>query len=145
MATALRLSPTSSNLKRLTLEFIKRYWAEFGSSPSYGEIAAELGTNRERVRVIVQQLGRAGEVVLTGGARGILLPDLADRFSESDALRRLRELGWSHELGRLFPPQRILTNSTMPMLAELNHIPDVEIGDNHNGHRRRAGQRRSRG
>lgn len=143
MASTLRLSPTSASLKRLALEFIKRYWADLGCSPSYGEIAAALGTNRERVRVIVHQLARDGEVKLTGGRRGILLPDLAERFSESDALRRLSELGWTHELGRLYPPQS-LTNSTMPLLAELRHIPDVDIGDIQHGQQRRAGQRRSR-
>ena len=143
MASQLRLSPTSSSLKRLALEFIKRYWAEFGGSPSYGEIAAALVTNRERVRVIVHQLHREGMVRLTGGRRGIMLPDLAENFSESDALRRLRDLGWTHELGRLYPPQRLLTNSTIPLLSELRHIPDVEIGDTQHGQQRRAGHRRS--
>lgn len=114
--------------KLQVLDFAKRYVTRWGRSPSYGEIAGELGIGRERVKQHVRRLVDEGLIVReTGTRRGISFPDLAGHISEADALQVLKDAGYGVLLQAAFPP---CTFPTLPPLPELEHIPDLEIGEN---------------
>jgi biotin operon repressor len=125
MGVPLRLSPTRASRKLLALEFIKRHFADRGDAPSFGEIAIALNTSRGRVSDIVHRLADEGKLILQPGHRGIRLPDLADQISESDALRRLRELGYGIVLQAVY---EVGTKTGLPGVEILDHIPDIETG-----------------
>lgn len=131
------------NRKALVLSFIKQYFADHGCSPSYGEIAAGLNTNRERVYHAVRQLTDDGDIVrVPGQRRSIALPDPSEQLSEVDALRQLRRIGWRIDLSAmnlLGPLALPVTNPTLPLIPELDHIPEVELGDIHDQRASRTG------
>jgi hypothetical protein len=123
------LSPTMVSNKLLALAFIKQYLARHGEGPSYGEIAAELRTNRELVRKLVNRLASDGTIIKGQGPRSISLPG-----THEDMLRRLRAAGWTIDEQdlRLAPPLPApVTNPPLPLLPELDHIPDTEFGGRH--------------
>lgn len=72
---ALKLSPEMASFRALVLTFIKGYIADWGQSPSYGEIAAGTRSNRTRVKRAVVSLERAGLLLRAKGTRGLALPD----------------------------------------------------------------------
>lgn len=74
-----RLSPEMASFRALVLGFVRSYLTEWGQSPSYGEIAAGLGSNRTRVKRAVVSLERAGLLLRTPGTRGLALPDEIER------------------------------------------------------------------
>ena len=119
---ATHLSPTMVSRKLLALGFIKEYIGEHEVGPSYGEIAAGIGigNNREGVRKLVLRLAEQGLIIKRPGHRGISLPGTRD-----EALRRLQDDGWTVcEISqRLTPPD--VTNPPLPLLAQLDDIPDV--------------------
>lgn len=78
-APSTRLSPEMASFRALVLRFVRDYFAAWGQSPSYGEIAAALGSNRTRVRRAVLSLARAGLILRTPGTRGLALPDEVER------------------------------------------------------------------
>lgn len=84
-----KLTAEMASFRLLVLAFIRDYWDEVGASPSYGEIAAGLESNRDRVRKAVKSLARDGLVLRTPGPRGIKLPSVLE-----ESVRQLRELGW---------------------------------------------------
>lgn len=84
-----KLTAEMASFRLLVLAFIRDYWDEIGASPSYGEIAAGLESNRDRVRKAVKSLARDGLVLRTPGPRGIKLPSVIE-----ESVRQLRELGW---------------------------------------------------
>ena len=86
---ALRLSPEMASFRLLVLKFVRAYIGEWGCSPSYGEIAAALDSNRTRVRKAVKSLVRGGLLLRQAGERGLALPAEAET-----AKRVLRALGW---------------------------------------------------
>lgn len=91
-----RIAATASSRRLHALSFIKSYWAEHGGSPSFGEIAAALRSDRPTVSRIVQSLDRSGDIIRASGSRrGILLPDKLDQVTTADALLILRRRGWS--------------------------------------------------
>jgi biotin operon repressor len=74
-APDLRLTPAMASLRLLVLRFVRQYLTSWSASPSYGEIAAALGTNRTRVRKAVKSLSVDGLLLRTPGPRGLILPD----------------------------------------------------------------------
>lgn len=122
------LSPTMASRKLQLLAYAKRYMAMYGRSPSYGEMAAELGITRNHAKRLVIQLECDGDMLRRAGARrGISFPAAGDNVSEGDALLKLRELGYDVALHIVFKPGEPGTNFTLPLIAELDHIPDVDI------------------
>lgn len=127
-----RLTPEMSSRKLQVLDFIKRYYAAWGSSPSYGEIAAGLTISRTRAKAIVNRLASEGQINREpGGRRGITLPVPAHPLTEADALLLLRREGWTVDADaqRLDLSASPCTNPTLPPVFDLDHIPDVEVGE----------------
>lgn len=130
-AAPFALTSTRASRKLAALRFIKRYWAEHGASPSYGEIAAALNVSVTRVHKLVRQLTSEGRIVrLAGAHRGIALPERVEQLSEGDALMLLRELGWKVDEDVLCPP---VTNRRLQPLPPLDHIPAIDAGDRASG------------
>lgn len=91
-----RLSPTMRSRKLQALDFIKRYFAQWGVAPSLSEIGAALGVSRQHASDLVHQLSIDKQIRhIAGKARGISLPDPKEQISEADALRALARQGWT--------------------------------------------------
>jgi hypothetical protein len=103
---ARRLSPAMASFRLLVLSFVTEYILEHRDSPSYGEIAARLDSNRTRVKHAVRSLVADGKLVRIPGPRGLRLPSL-----RHEVLRQLRELGCLVDEDVLFAP---VTNPTLP-------------------------------
>lgn len=87
---ALRQRPEMASCKLLVLKFVRQYIADWAGSPSLGEIAHALGTNRTRVRRAIKRLEADGQLVRVPGPRGLSLPE-----EEPLAVRQLRARGWT--------------------------------------------------
>lgn len=74
-----RLSPEMASFRALVLGFVRSYLAEWDQSPSYGEIANGLRSNRTRVKRAVISLEKAGLLLRRPGPRGLALPDEIER------------------------------------------------------------------
>ncbi len=74
----------------LVLDFVRRYIARWGFSPSQGEIAAGLDVHRDRVRRAVRSLVRDGMLLRGAASRGLALPG-----AEAEAVRQLQGAGWT--------------------------------------------------
>jgi SOS-response transcriptional repressor LexA len=128
-----------SSRKVQALDFIKRYFAEWGRSPSLGEIGAGLGVSRQRAHELVAQLTAEAYIRNTvGQRRGLRLVDPKQEVSVADALLVLQREGWkvfndvqfvALPLGELAEP---LTFPELPEAAELDHIPAIELGAGRN-------------
>ncbi len=121
-----KLSPEMASFRLLVLGVVRAYWADHGGSPSYGEIANALDTNRMRVKRAVLALVEGGKLLRTPGPRGLRLPD-----QHEDALNRLRELGYAIDPERKivsFPGQPV-TKPILPIPPELDYPRDSERGD----------------
>lgn len=69
----------------IALAFIRRYFADYGASPSQKEIAAELGVPVQRVGRILDELEAGGDILRTPGkSRGIRLPERWDELSSAE-------------------------------------------------------------
>lgn len=91
-----RLTATMRSRKLQALDFIKRYFAMFGHSPSYDEIAAALGVSKQRAAELVARLSAEAQIErVAGKVRSIGLPGRGAELSEADVLLRLKELGWA--------------------------------------------------
>lgn len=125
-----RLTPTMTSRKLLALGFIRRYITEHGGSPTYGEIGQGLGVTRERARDLVRSLVRDKKLVRdTGAKRGIRLPLPAGVPDIDGAFALLRARGFKiDEEGLGLTAAIPFTSAPLPMLPELEHIPDIEIG-----------------
>jgi hypothetical protein len=156
MNAPVRLTPTMTSRKLLALGFVRRYISEHGGSPTYGEIGEGVGVSRERARDLVRSLVRDGKLERESGAkRGIRLP-MPDGVADIDgAIALLRARGFKvDEEGLGLAAAVPFTSAPLPMLPELEHIPDIEIGIGNgahdeaskNGQRERgvAGDRRAR-
>lgn len=125
----LRLTPTMVSRKLQALDFITRYIGRWGGSPSYDEIANELGVSKTRARTLVRQLTRDGHIVRERGAhRAIALAEGSDRASVAAALQQLRRRGFVVDED-LFTVSAPCTNPPLPELPPLQHIPGTETGD----------------
>ena len=123
----LRQRPEMASLKLLVLKFVQQYIAQWQGSPSLGEIASALATNRTRVRRAVRRLELDGSLVRVPGPRGLSLPD-----DEPVALRQLRARGWTINADdrTATPPaaspskgQISVTNQPLLPPAELDYVP----------------------
>ncbi len=128
-----RLKPTIVSRKLQALRFIKEFYAEWASSPSLEEIGAALGVSRQRAHALICKLEADRLIVRRPGNRGILLPDPALMMSRSDALLLLQASGWKVSIDGAnlgLPANDIwpLTENGLPLIAELDHIPDVVPG-----------------
>lgn len=85
----MRLTPGMASLRLMVLRFVRRYLTDWGASPSYGEIAAALDTNRTRVRKAVKSLAGDGLLLRAPGPRGLTLPDTL-----AEAMRLLTAMGY---------------------------------------------------
>lgn len=128
MDRPLSLKPTMRSRKLLALEFIRAFWAERDCSPTLSEIGAALGhVPNSSVSAIVRRLAREGLIGHRPGVyRGITLPSRRD-----EALRILRAEGLpAHELiARIAPGADSGTNAALPLVPELDHVPDQDGGD----------------
>ncbi len=87
----LRLAPEMASFRALVLAFVTEYLTRWGQSPSYGEIAAGLGSNRTRVKRAVVSLEKAGLLLRNSGTRGLALPDEIERARQTLARAGLLE------------------------------------------------------
>lgn len=91
---AARLTPTMSSRKLQALDFIKRYFAQWGHSPTYGELGAALGVSSKRAHDLVHSLSRERMIEhVAGKPRGIRLIDRTAELGEADVLLLLARFG----------------------------------------------------
>ncbi|MBB3691470.1 SOS-response transcriptional repressor LexA [Sphingomonas sp. BK580] len=106
--------------------FIRAYITRTGQSPSINNIMAALGVSKTRAKALVHQLAVANMIERVPGAqRGISIPGL---FREL-VLEELRREGYVVDkdiLAGVPCPQ-----GHLPLIAMLEHIPAVEVGDLH--------------
>jgi SOS-response transcriptional repressor LexA len=123
-----RITPTMRSRRLIALDFIKRYWAEWGDSPSLSEIAAKLDITRQRANQLVDQLVEQGLILRTPGKRRGL--SLVERppISRADALLALRELGVKMDQDFLRTGLEPLTNNGLALVPELDHDPALDVG-----------------
>lgn len=123
-----RLSRTMRSRKLQALDFIKRYFAEWGASPSLEEIGGALGVSRQRASELVHQLSKDLQIEhIAGKRRGITLIDRTDRISVADALLKLSEAGWvinNLSFDDLNDDPDSLTKNGLPLLPVLDHDPE---------------------
>lgn len=116
----LRLAPEMASFRALVLDFVTSYIQRWQQSPSYGEIAAGLDSNRTRVKRAVVSLEREGLLLRRKGTRGLALPD---------EIARARQL--LERAGVLS-----VTNPTLPGTPALDYPRDSEQagrGQQHDG------------
>lgn len=123
-----RLVPEAASLRLRVLAFVRDYFAQWNGSPSYGEIAAGLGTNRDRVRKSVKRLAADGLLLRGSAPRSLALPD-----STEAAVRRLEAAGWAID-----PNRRTATLRPLPDAPELDYFPPATAGAG-DGAKRRSG------
>jgi biotin operon repressor len=99
-----RLTPTMASFRLLVFAFVRDYIGLMGHSPSYGEIANKLNSNRQRVVKAVRSLERDGLLLRSAGPRGLQLPSMRD-----EAIRQLRAMGWvvDEDVGHAGPPAAV--------------------------------------
>ncbi|MFC3097357.1 LexA family transcriptional regulator [Alteraurantiacibacter palmitatis] len=120
-----RLVPEMVSFKLLVLGFVRHYIATRGGSPSLGEIAAHTGSNRKRVRNAVLKLANEGLLLRRPGERGLSLPDI-----EADAVRQLRQLGWTVEESARIVARRV-TIHPLSTARVLDYSPQGSEGEIH--------------
>lgn len=115
----LRQRPEMASCKLLVLKFVRQYIADWAGSPSLGEIAHALGTNRTRVRRAIKRLEADGQLVRVPGPRGLSLPE-----EEPLAVRQLRARGWT-----INPGDRTATapGSGPPSVTKEPLLPPAEL------------------
>lgn len=125
----LRQRPEMVSQRLLVLKFVRDYIGQWGYSPSYGEIAAALDTNRTRIKRAIRSLERDQLLLRTPGPRGLALPN-----DEQAALRQLRSLGWQiDEKGQFVSVGPDGTKRTLLPPPELDYRPDEVAGDKIDG------------
>ena len=112
-----RLRPDMVSFRVLVLRFVRRYFTDYGLSPSQGEITRALDVSRSRVREAIRSLTDDGLLLRVPGERGLRLPDERDA-----ALRTLRELGYQVEEGRV-------TDPLVRPLSALHQHPELDYPD----------------
>lgn len=136
-----RLTPEMRSRKLQAHDFIKRYFARWGHSPTLGELSSHLGVSRKRAYDLVHQLSEEQQIeVVAGRTRGIRLIDRSEELCEADVLARLVTFGWTvgRENEMIAPPLK-LSFPTPPLtekgLPPLDYIEDeaVETGDGSRG------------
>lgn len=113
-----RLTAERASFRLLVLGFVRQYWKEMDESPSYGEIAAGLQSNRTRVRHAVRSLVTDKKLIRRPGTRGLMLPSAQDK-----AIRHLEELGFEVDTRekRIRRRERAVTNPPLLPPAALTY------------------------
>lgn len=121
----LRLRPEMASFRALVLDFVRTYLTRWGQSPSYGEIAAGLDSNRTRVKRAIISLEREGLLHRSPGSRGLRLP------SDIETARKVLERAG------MIPPDVCVTNPTLlppPALDYPARDHQAERGKRQDGH-----------
>lgn len=129
-----RITRTMRSPKIAALDFIKRYYARWGHSPTLGEISGHLDVTRQRARVLVQELSDERQIhVVSGKTRGIRLIDRRDEISIADAVLMLRREGITvlHDAEGAERTGAVLSGEPLsyPPLSlppDLDYLPDVD-------------------
>jgi SOS-response transcriptional repressor LexA len=121
--------PTRPSRKQQALDYISEYILDNGRSPAMGEIADALGVSDTRAKALVKKLAFEKMIERAAGAqRAITVPGLLER----QLIDRMRQMGvvvnedFKHG-DRVLP----LPQGHLPLVAVLEHIPDVDAGDLH--------------
>lgn len=122
-------APIAAPIRRdEVLAFVMERLVRDRVSPTAGEIAAHFGFSEARAKQLVKQLIELRRLERTPGAkRGLRVVDVAEtRHLLQDVMRAL---GWvaAEPMG----PLEAFPNSQLPLVAVLDHIPEVELGKNH--------------
>lgn len=111
-----------------------------GVSPTLEEIRGHLNVSKTRAQELVRKLELEGRVVRRPGAqRALTVPEI--EAARRQMLEEMPAEGWTVGYGpRLYHPPDPCMHVHLPMLAELEHIPDVEWpgssgGGNEDDHR----------
>jgi SOS-response transcriptional repressor LexA len=121
--------PALSSRKQQALDFISHYILEHGRSPAMREIALALDVSDTRAKALVKKLAFEKMIERAAGAqRAITVPGLLER----QLLDRMRQMGVVVNedfagADRVLP----LPQGHLPLVAILEHIPDVDAGDPH--------------
>jgi SOS-response transcriptional repressor LexA len=132
--TEVSLRSGASAEQRL-LEFTRRHYRRYGSSPSYGEIEQGTGIGRSHIGAHLRRLELKGMVRLLGVARGILLNNRGDMLSDIElelvAAARGAAITWPKAqvagLVQAYPIPRG-TDSELPLADLLAQIDDAATG-----------------
>jgi SOS-response transcriptional repressor LexA len=106
------------------LAYIIERIVQTGTSPSYDEIADQLGVRKTRARELVDQLVGEGLVERPlGKQRSFRVRDVAG--SRNILVEVLNRLGWTDAvpLGNLAQP---CTNERLPLLPPFTHLPEPQ-------------------
>jgi len=120
------------SLRLQVLDFVHDYIGEWRVSPSLGEIAAAVSSNRVRVLRAVDNLAASGLLVKRPGARGLALPNQCD-----EAVRLLEDMGMRvddpRNLARAASPHRArrVTNRQLLTMPPLDYIQTPKREDDH--------------
>ena len=121
--------PAKLSRKQQALDYISKYILEHGRSPAMGEIALALGVSDTRAKALVKKLAFEKMIERAAGAqRAITVPGLLER----QLLDRMRQMGVVvnedfKSADRVLP----LPQGHLPLVAILEHIPDVDAGDHY--------------
>lgn len=116
--------------KLQVLSFAKTYFVRWGKGPSYGEIAGAFAISRSHAKGLVRLLIADGAMAReVGSRRGITFPDLVGKVTVADALLVLRSEGYRVDGDLVSADPAECTYQTLPGRPEIEHIPDIEIGD----------------
>jgi SOS-response transcriptional repressor LexA len=121
--------PAKLSRKQQAYDFISAYILENGRSPAMGEIAESLGVSDTRAKALVKKLAFEKMILRAAGAqRAITVPGLLER----QLLERMRAMGVVVN-DDFTNPNRVLPlpQGHLPLVAILEHIPDVDSGDLH--------------
>lgn len=115
--------------KQQALDFISGYILEHGRSPAMREIALALDVSDTRAKALVKKLAFEKMIERAAGAqRAITVPGLLER----QLIERMRQLGIVvNEDFANADRVRPLPQGHLPLVAILEHIPDVDAGDLH--------------
>jgi hypothetical protein len=136
MGSVSRISPKNTSRKAQALEAIKQHFRETGQSPSLSEIGERMEprVSAQRVQELRDALIKDGKIICRPGTRGIILPEPADMMTREDVLLLLMKHGFKLDLATEFPSFPAndcfpLTYSGLPLLPELDDIPDIGVGE----------------
>lgn len=135
-------SATMGSSKIAAFAFIRQFIVEWQRGPSLSEIANAIGRSKDTARRAVRRLDHEGLIIRTPGERGIRLPDVPKLISRDEALARLRDEGFviDEDVLHVSVPGPARPITTLPLLAKLDHIPDIDFsGDSHDIDRGRTG------
>lgn len=110
----------------LVLHFVREYIEQWSESPSYGEIANALETNRTRVRKLIRSLEAEGLILRRPGPRGLRLPSKIQQ-----AIRQLEEMGYCVDVdaAQIHAPHGAVTHSPLLPPPALDYPKRNGAGD----------------